>query len=151
MVCNEPRATRASVRPICDEGPHLRQRRHAQQVSRTACHHAEQSVARSAARVRVADRVRVLTCMPSAQPRTWRCELCHDAAHLSTRRQRALRGALAWSSAGCSFARGRVLTPDLQNRTRSCSARAVFEVPHRSSAHCGVREQTLHSNRVGRP
>ena len=142
MVCDGPHATHTSVRLICDEGPPLRQEDTHQWVSRTACHHAEQNMARPDARVRVASRMPMLARMTSTLPCSRRHELCHDTGHLSTRRRCALHGALTWMSAGCSLEHDRVLTPGFQKCTRSCGACAHFEVPHRGSAECVSRPCT---------
>ena len=142
MVCDGPHATHTSFRLICDEGPPLRQEDTHQWVSRTACHHAEQNMARPDARVRVASRMPMLARMTSTLPCSRRHELCHDTGHLSTRRRCALHGALTWMSAGCSLEHDRVLTPGFQKCTRSCGACAHFEVPHRGSAECASRPCT---------
>jgi hypothetical protein len=139
IVCDKPRAMRASVRLVCDEGPPLRQEDTHQWMSHTAYHDAEESLARTVARVGVADRTPILASMQPTLPRRRLFKLCQDESHLSTRRQCALRGGPKQTRAECSLEHDRVLTPDLQNRTRCCSARAVFEVPHSGSAECASR------------
>ena len=115
-----------------------------QWVSRTACHHAEQNMARPDARVRVAGRMPMLARMTSTLPCSRRHELCHDTGHLSTRRRCALHGALTWMSAGCSLEHDRVLTPGFQKCTRSCGACALLRsrTAALASAECASRPCT---------